>query len=70
MDRNQNILETNHVFFSNKRISFSKLILRERDVLISGEKALADLMNKWFANITADLDLKRDNETISNTLSF
>ena len=42
----------------------NKLILKKKDVLISDEKALATLMNKNFVNITADLDLKRDTETL------
>ena len=54
-------------FFSNKGLNCNKLILREKDVLITDEKALATLMNKYFVNITADLDLKRDFETLSGT---
>ena len=55
-------------FFSNKGPNSNKLILREKDVLTTDEKALATLMNKYFVNIvniTADLDLKRDSETLS-----
>ena len=52
-------------FFSIKGPNFNKLILREKDVLIADEKALAALMNKYFVNITADLDLQRDSQTIS-----
>ena len=37
-------------------------MLREKDVIISDEKALATLMNNYFVIITADLDLKRDSE--------
>ena len=29
-----------------------------KDVVVSGEKALATLMNNYFVNITADLELK------------
>ena len=54
-------------FFSNKGLNSNKVILREKDVLITDEKILATLMNKHFANITADLDLKRDSETFSDT---
>ena len=54
-------------FFSNKGLSSNKLTLREKDVLITDEKTLATLMNKYFVNITADLDLKRDSETLSDT---
>ena len=35
-------------------------MLREKDVVVADEKALATLMNNYFVNITADLDLKRD----------
>ena len=44
--------------YSNKRLNSNKLMLREKDVLISDEKALATLMNKYFVNIEADLNLK------------
>ena len=54
-------------FFSNKGINSNKLILRDKDVLITDEKALATLTNKYFVNITADLDLKRDSESLSDT---
>ena len=54
-------------FFSNKDLNSNKLTLREKDVLITDEKTLATLMNKYFVNITADLDLKRDSETLSDT---
>ena len=37
-------------------------MLREKDVVVADEKALANLMNNYFVNITADLDLKRDSE--------
>ena len=40
---------------------------REKDVLMIDEKSLATLINKYFVNITADLDLKRDSETLSDT---
>ena len=36
-------------------------MLREKDVVVADEKALATLMNNYFVNITANLDLKRDN---------
>ena len=54
-------------FFSNKALNSNKLILREKDVLITDVKALATLINKYFVNITADLDLKRDSNTLSDT---
>ena len=39
-------------------------MLIEKDVMISDEKALAILMNNYFANIIAHLDLKRDSENV------
>ena len=35
-------------------------MLREKDVVVADEKALATLMNNYFVNITANLDLRRD----------
>ena len=35
-------------------------MLREKDVVVADEKALATLMNNYFVNITSNLDLKRD----------
>ena len=42
-------------------------MLREKDFIVSDEKALATLMNNYFANITADLELKRDSEKFYDT---
>ena len=42
-------------------------MLREKDVVVSDEKALTTLMNNYFVNITADLDLKRDRENLYDT---
>ena len=63
---NKKFKKTIESFFSTKDLKSSKLMLRE-DVLISDEKALATLMNKYFVNITADFDVKRDSETHSDT---
>ena len=60
-------LTDNKKFWKIIKPFFSKLMLREKDVLITDEKALATLMNKYFVNITANLDLKRDSETLSDT---
>ena len=35
---------------------------REKDVIVANEKALATLINNYFVNVTADLDLKRDSQ--------
>ena len=37
-------------------------MLREKDVVVADEKALVTLMNNYFVNIIADLDLKRDSK--------
>ena len=69
-------------FFSNKDINSNKLILRDKDILILDERALASLMNKHFVNNSwwesfshlneqtfckyADLDLNRNSEVPSD----
>ena len=42
-------------------------MLREKDVVVFDEKALASLMNNYFVNTTANLDLKRDGEYFYDT---
>ena len=42
-------------------------MLREKDIVAADEKALAILMNNYFVNVTADLDLKRDSENFYDT---
>ena len=49
-------------FFRNIGLNSNKLILK---CFINDEKVLATLMNKYFVNIAADLDLKRDGETLT-----
>ena len=55
---NKTFWKTIKPFLSNKGLNSNKLILREKNVLVADEKALATLMNNYFVNITADLDLK------------
>ena len=59
--------KTIKLFFSNKGLNSNKLILRKKDVVVFDGKALAALMNNYFANITADLELKRDSENFYDT---
>ena len=54
--------KTVKAFFSNKGLNSNKLMLREKDVVVADEKALATLMNNYFVNVTAGLDLKRNSE--------
>ena len=42
-------------------------MLREKDVIVADEKVLVTLMNNYFANVTADLDLKRDSKNFHDT---
>ena len=42
-------------------------MLREKDVVVADEKDLATLMNNYFVNVTADLDLKWDSEKFYDT---
>ena len=54
-------------FFSNIGLNSNTLIPREKDVLIIDEKAIATLMDKYFVNITADLNLRRDKTQNGNS---
>ena len=54
-------------FFINKGLNFKKLMLREQNIAVADEKALATLINNYFVNITADLDLKQDSEKFYDT---
>ena len=53
-----------HRLFTGKGLNSNELMLIEKDVIISNEKALAIWMNNYFANITIDLDLKRNSENV------
>ena len=64
---NKKFWKTIKPFFSNKGLNSNKLMLREKDVVVADEKALATLMNNYFVNITADLDLKQDSEKFFDT---
>ena len=67
MTDNKKFWKTIKPFFSNKGLNSNKLMLREKDVVVADEKALATLMNNYFVNITADLDLKQDSENFYDT---
>ena len=64
---NKKFWKTITPFFSNKALNSNKLMLREKGFVVADEKALATLMNNYFVNITADLDLKRDTENFYDT---
>ena len=67
MTDNKKFWKTIYLFFSNKSLNSNKLKLREKNVVLNDEKALATLMNNYFVNVTADLDLKRDRENFYDT---
>ena len=67
MTDNKKFWKTIKPFYSNKGLNSNKLVLREKDVVVSDEKTLATLMNNYFVNITADLVLKRDSENFYDT---
>ena len=64
MTDNKKSWKTIKTFCSNKGLNSNKLMLREKDVVVADEKALATLINNYFANVTADLDFKRDSENL------
>ena len=45
-------------------------MLKENNRLITEEKRLATVMNTFFVNITASLDLKKDDESSLNPLDL
>ena len=50
-------------FFSNKGLNSNKLMLKEKNRLITEEKELATVMNTFFVNIAESLDLKKDDDS-------
>ena len=57
MTDDEKFYKTIKAFFSNKDLNSNKLMLREKDVAVDDEKLLATLINDYFVNVTADLDL-------------
>ena len=49
--------------FSNKVLSLSKLMLKEKNRLITEEKELATVINTFFVSINADQDIQKDNDS-------
>ena len=47
--------------FSNKEMNSNKMLLKEKGELVSGEKQLASIMNKFLINTTKNLNLKEEN---------
>ena len=55
---NKTFWETVRPYFSDKDNKSSKITLLENDIVIADEKRVAELMNKYFINITKNLNLK------------
>ena len=53
----KNLWKTIKPFFGDESLSSKKIMLREKEVLISDEKALDALMKKYFIDITVGLGL-------------
>ena len=56
--------------FRNKGLNSNKLMLKERNRLITEKKELATVMNTFFVNITKSLDLKKDDDSSLNPINF
>ena len=54
--------------FSIKGLNSNKMLLKEKGELISDEKELVSIMNKFIINITKSLNLKEDQGSPSVTL--
>ena len=54
-------------YVSNKGSNSNKLLLKEGGRVFSDEKELENLIDSFFINITAELDLKKDTETFLGT---
>ena len=57
---NKKFWKTIKPYFSNKGLNSNKMLLKEKGELVSDEKQLASIMNKFFINITKSLKLKED----------
>ena len=56
---NKKFWKTIKPYFSHKGMNSNKIVLKEKGELISDEKQLASIMNKFFINITRSLKLKK-----------
>ena len=55
---NKTFWKTVRPYFSDKYNKSSKITLFENNIVIADEKRVAELMNKYFVNITKNLNLK------------
>ena len=66
---NKKFWKTIKPYFSNKGLNSNKMLPKEKGELISDEKQLASIMNKFFINITKSLKLKEDLGSSPSTLN-
>ena len=68
MSRQNKILE-DKLYFGNKGLNSNKMLLQEKRELVSDQKQLTSIMNKFFINITKSLNLKKDQGSPPVTLN-
>ena len=56
-------------YFSNKGLNSNKMLLKEKGELVSDEKQLASIMNRFFIIITKNVKLKEDQGSPPVTLN-
>ena len=66
---NKKFWKANNPYFSNKGLNSNKMLLSEKGELVSDEKQLASIMNRFFINITKSLKLKEDQGSPPVTLN-
>ena len=66
--RNKNFWRTIKPYFSDKRNFSSKIMISEKDCIVSDDRRLSETFNGYFINITKTLDLKP--HIISTTTSL
>ena len=64
------VLENNKTFFSDKGMSSNKIMIIEKDKLLSEEESIAEVMNNYFVDVSKSLKLKDSSESnVDNTRS-
>ena len=55
-------------FFSEKGINSNKMMIIEKDKLLSEERSIAEVMNNYFIDISKNLNLKDSSESNANNI--
>ena len=66
---NKKFWKTIKPYFSNKGLNSNKMLLKEKGKLVSDEKQLASIINKFFIRITKSLKLKENQGSPPVTLN-